>query len=92
MKLTQSEIEKDWHSRGFSCSLWTDPPGACWEDYVHDVDELLMVLEGEVEFEMKNKKSILPIGKEILIPAKVVHCVRNIGKTTSKWLYGYKYN
>lgn len=91
MKSNQTNIEKNWHERGFSCGLWTDPPGTCWEDYVHDVDELLMVLEGDVEFEMKGKKSILKIGEEILIPAHAVHCVRNVGKSTSKWLYGYKH-
>ena len=30
------------------------------------------------------------IGQEILIPAKVVHSVRNTGQTGSQWLYGYR--
>ena len=44
-------IAADWHSRGFSCDLWTDPPGQRWEGFTHDVDELVLVLEGEMEFE-----------------------------------------
>ncbi len=84
MKPKQTNIEKSWHERGFSCSLWTDAPGTRWEDYVHDVDELLVVLEGDVEFEMKGKKSVLRIGEEILIPARTTHSVRNVGKITSK--------
>jgi hypothetical protein len=28
----------DWASRGFSCALWTDPPGQRWEDFTHATD------------------------------------------------------
>ena len=42
-------VRSNWHSRGFGCDVWTDPPGQTWEDYRHAVDELVMVLEGEVE-------------------------------------------
>jgi mannose-6-phosphate isomerase-like protein (cupin superfamily) len=84
------KIRKDWQARDFSCDIWTDPPGQRWEDYRHDVDELFLVLEGEVELEMKGKISHLKPGEEILIPANTLHSVRNLGKTTSRWLYGYK--
>ena len=67
-----------------------DPPGQVWEDYVHDTDELFMVIEGEVELEMQNKKLRPKTGEEIFIPAHVVHSVRNIGGSISRWLYGYK--
>ncbi|KMP10505.1 cupin domain-containing protein [Candidatus Nitromaritima sp. SCGC AAA799-A02] len=83
-------IESDWHERGFSCDLWTDPPGQIWEDFVHSVDELLMVVEGTLEIEMQGKLLNPEIGEEIFIPADVVHSVRNVGGTTSRWLYGYK--
>jgi quercetin dioxygenase-like cupin family protein len=49
-----------------------------------------MVLEGEVEFEFDGQVLRPSVGEELLIPAGVVHSVRNIGKTTSRWLYGYK--
>jgi len=39
----RSQVEKNWDRRGFSCGLWTDPPGQVWEGYTHSVDELLMV-------------------------------------------------
>jgi len=39
---------------------------------------------------MQGKKFCPEPGKEILIPAKVVHSVRNLGKTSSRWFYGYK--
>ena len=83
-------VRSNWQSRGFGCDLWTDPPGQTWEDYRHAVDELVMVLEGEVEFEIDGHTFQPSVGEELLIPAGVVHSVRNIGNTTSRWLYGYK--
>jgi len=90
MSSDREKVKKDWNARGFSCDPWTDPPGQVWEGYVHDVDELLMVMEGKVEIEISGKKSVLAPGEEIFIPARAVHSVRNIGGTTSRWLYGYK--
>ena len=86
----QQKIALDWKARGFSFGVYTDPPGQVWKDFVHDSDELLMVVQGEVELEMQEETIRCSIGQEILIPAGVVHTVRNVGKTGSQWLYGYK--
>jgi len=86
----RSKIEKDWLVRGFSCGLWVDPPGQVWEDFTHDVDELLMVAEGALELEIEGRVFRPKVGEEILIPARANHSVRNIGGTTARWLYGYK--
>jgi cupin 2 domain-containing protein len=83
-------IEKEWRSKGYSFGLWSDPPGQVWKDYVHSTDELFMVLGGEVEIEMNGKTLRPQPSKEVLIPAQTVHTVRNIGRTTSQWLYGYQ--
>ena len=83
-------IRSTWHSRGFSCDVWNDPSGQVWENYTHAVDELVMVLEGEVEFEISGKILQPVVGEEVFIPAGAVHSVRNKGITTSRWLYGYR--
>jgi cupin 2 domain-containing protein len=62
--------------------LWIDPPGRVWSDFVHDTDEIVMLLEGEQECEFG--------GEEMLIPAGTRHAARNVGGVTPKWLYGYK--
>ena len=49
-----------------------------------------MVVEGEVELEMQGRVLRPKSGEEILIPARAVHSVRNVGETTARWLYGYK--
>ncbi|WP_455245250.1 cupin domain-containing protein [Petrachloros mirabilis] len=85
-------IRSFWHSRGFSCDIWTDSPGQVWEDYRHTVDELVMVLEGDVEFEIGGKVFRPAIGEELFIPAGVLHSVRNKARTISRWLYGYSVN
>ena len=84
------KIKKDWHTRGYSFGVWTDSPGQQWKDFVYEVDELFIVVNGPVELEMMGKKWCPDPGEEVLIPAQVTHSVRNIGQTGSRWLYGYK--
>ena len=52
MIIDQSAVRKDWYGRGFSCDIWIDPSGKFWADFVHDTDELLMLIDGEIELEM----------------------------------------
>jgi quercetin dioxygenase-like cupin family protein len=89
-KIDIEKISEDWQSRGFSCGVWVDPPRQIWEDFMHSMDELVLVLEGDVEFEIDGKVHHPEPGEELLIPAKALHSVRNLGNTTSRWLYGYK--
>ena len=92
MIIDHSAIRKDWYGRGFSCDIWIDPPGKIWADFVHDTDELLMLIDGEIELEMDGNALHPKIGNEILIPAGMHHTVRNIRSVTNHWFYGYKYN
>ncbi len=84
------KIRTNWEARGYSCGLWVDPPGRVWADFVHDTDELVMVVAGEQEFEMDGKPIRPRIGEELLIPAKTRHTARNVGTVTSRWFYGYR--
>lgn len=88
--MQRANVERDWRARGFSCGLWTDPPGQVWKDYVHDCDELFMVVEGEVELEVGDRSRRPSVGEEVLIPARTLHTVRNVGPGTARWLYGYR--
>ncbi|MFZ0887480.1 MAG: cupin domain-containing protein [Candidatus Binataceae bacterium] len=84
------KVEQDWRARGFSCDLWVDPPDRVWRDYLHDVDELLMVVEGELEVGIEGRIHRAKPGVELFIPAHARHTVRNIGGTTARLLYGYR--
>jgi hypothetical protein len=45
--VNQAEVRQRWAGRGFSCDLWVDSPGRVWNDFVHECDELVMLVEGE---------------------------------------------
>lgn len=86
----RQDVAKRWAEEGFSCDLWVDPPGQKWEDFIHDVDEMVFVIEGTMEFEINGRKRILKPGDEVFIPAGSTHSARNKGKITARWYYGYR--
>lgn len=86
----RQRIARDWASRGFSCELWVDPPEQRWEDFVHATDEVVVVLEGDMEFEIEGRLHRPKAGEELFIPAGARHSARNIGATTARWLFGYR--
>jgi quercetin dioxygenase-like cupin family protein len=88
-KIDTAAVAREWAARGYSCETWIDPPGQVWADFVHDVDELVMPVVGEVEFEVAGKAFRPQLGEEVFIPANAVHTVRT-GPTGSRWLYGYR--
>ena len=90
MTWDRQQIADNWMSRGFSCELWTDPPGQSWEAFTHATDEVVVVLEGEMEFEVAGEVRHPEPGEELFIPAGAVHSARNIGSSTARWLFGYR--
>jgi mannose-6-phosphate isomerase-like protein (cupin superfamily) len=83
-------VRIDWIQRGFSCDTWVDPPGQCWEDFQHATDELMLLISGQLELVVDGRIWEPKIGEEVFIGAGVNHSVRNIGGSTTRWLYGYK--
>jgi hypothetical protein len=53
--MNRKDVQANWAQRGFSCGLWTDPPGQRWENFVHNTDEVVMVVYCDVEFEIGGK-------------------------------------
>ena len=80
----------DWRQRGFSCALWTDPPGQVWADFVHPVDEWLLPVDGELERTVQGRTWRPALGEEAFVPAGAPHPVRNAGGPTRRWVYGYR--
>ena len=83
-------IKADWTSRGYSFEYWIDPPGQVWRDFVHDVDELVILIEGEIELALDGKKTRPVAGEEVLISAGTRHTVSNVGGGSSRWCFGYR--
>ncbi len=83
-------VAREWAGEGFTCDLWIDPPGQEWIDFVHPVDEVVVVQEGALEFEVEGAKALLGPGDEVFIPAGALHSMRNVGGTVARWFYGYR--
>lgn len=86
--VNETQVDSNWYARGFTCDRRCDPPGQAWADYVHDVDELVLVVEGDVEVDIKGKTYRLKPGQELLVPACVPHTIRNVGTSDATWLKG----
>jgi len=84
------QVAVRWSQDGYSCNLWVDPPGQVWTDFVHPVDELVYVVEGELEMTVSGVTSRMVAGQECHIPAGAVHTLKNVGGVTARWLYGYR--
>ena len=87
--VNREEVSRDWKTRGYSCDLFTDPPGREWNGFVHATDELVTVVEGEMQMTVGGETVIARPGDEVFIPRGAVHSVKNIHNGTSRWLYGY---
>ena len=74
------QIKQDWNSRAYSFGVFRDPPGQVWTDFVHKVDELVVLAEGEIELEIEGKATRPKIGEEVFIPANALHTVRHVGR------------
>jgi mannose-6-phosphate isomerase-like protein (cupin superfamily) len=88
-KIDRAVVRADWAAQGFSCEVWVDPPNQVWHDFQHDVDELVLLLEGDLTIELGGRTVRLAVGDELLIPANTRHTVRN-ADSTARWLYGYR--
>jgi mannose-6-phosphate isomerase-like protein (cupin superfamily) len=89
-KIDLESLREAWSRRGYSCEVWIDPPGQVWHDFVHDVDELVQLVEGTCQIEMNERCLRLEAGDELLIPAHTRHTVRNCGEGPARWLHGFR--
>ncbi|HEB53736.1 MAG TPA: cupin domain-containing protein [bacterium] len=88
-KIDLAATRSEWASRGYSCELWIDPPDQVWKDFEHDVDELILLVEGNCQIELDGRVVRMSAGDELMIPAGTRHTVRNCGDGPARWLHGY---
>ncbi len=87
--LNRDEVAQSWSRRGYSCDVFTDPPGREWNDFVHATNELVMVLDGTLKLTIQGEEFIAQPGDEVFIPKGACHSVKNVADKTTYWLYGY---
>lgn len=88
--VSAAAVRRDWRARGFSCETFVDPPWREWNDFVHDTDELVTVIEGRLRFLMNGQVHEIEAGDELFIPKGVLHSVHNIHRGATRWLFGYR--
>ena len=66
--------------------------GKGWSDPGHQGDEVFIVLEGEMEISLGDKKYRPEIGEEFLVTAQESHTTLNTGKETNRfyWIHDYE--
>ena len=85
-----TDIKSAWTSRGYSFECWSDPPGRVWSDFVHEVDELVILIEGQIEIELAGVAVRPQPGEEVLIPARTRHTVTNVGDVSNRCCFVYR--
>ncbi len=78
-----------WRARGYSCHSFDDPPGQAWNDFVHETNELVTVVEGRLELIVEQERFVVEPGDEAFIPRHARHSVRNLSEGRTHWLFGY---
>jgi mannose-6-phosphate isomerase-like protein (cupin superfamily) len=89
-RVDRDVVSTDWACRGYSCELWVDPPDRVWHDFQHEVDLLLLLLQGAIQIELPDRTVRLEVGDEIAIPAHTRFTIRHAGEHPARWLHGYR--
>lgn len=89
LPVDREAVAQNWRGRGYSCHDFVDPPGRAWLDFLHDCNEVLTVMEGRLELEVKGRRVVVSPGDEVFIPKGASHSVFNVHDGATVWLYGY---
>ena len=85
----RDSVASNWRSRGYDCHHFSDPPGQEWNDFVHQTNELVTVVDGQLKLTVGNQTVLIQPGDEVFIPRGATHSVQNCNNTKTTWLFGY---
>lgn len=92
----QQQKKMAFQQEGFHSVFFADSPSLVWTVTFHSnfqADLYLVALKGEMELTIEGMDSISMIyEKKYRIPLGKYHSIQNIGKTTSCWVYLFKYS
>lgn len=88
--MNSEALKQDFINRGYSFDIFIDPPGQRWMGFTHTVDEIVVVLEGEVTLTVNGIDHTPKVGEEVFIPAHALHDVVTSNTSGSRWAYGYR--
>jgi quercetin dioxygenase-like cupin family protein len=84
-----TSVAAHWRAQGYSCHTMTDPAGQEWNDFTHETNEYVTIVEGRLKLILNGEALEAGPGDLIFIPRHVVHSVRNICDSQTTWMFGY---
>ena len=69
----EAEARQLLESEGYRPFLWSDSPGTRYPEHLHDCDECILVLEGEIRFDAGGERHILKRGDRLYLPRGTRH-------------------
>ena len=76
-------------AEGFEAFVWRDEPGADYRPHVHDHDESLWVIAGEITFGADGRDYRLGPGDRLMLPGGTVHTAR-AGRDGAQYVIGQR--
>jgi quercetin dioxygenase-like cupin family protein len=76
-------------AEGFEAFVWRDEPGADYRAHVHDHDESLWVIAGEITFGAGGQEYRLGPGDRLMLPGGTLHTAR-AGRDGARYVIGQR--
>ena len=70
---TEESVRRRLEEDGFSAFCWTDPPCAHYDEHVHDRDESIWLVAGQMRFGAGGRELVLGPGDRLMLPAGTRH-------------------
>lgn len=87
---SEAEAEATLSKEGYDCFIWTDVPGVVYEEHVHEIDECLWVIRGQIIFKIDEQDITLDAGDRLYLPARTKHSAKVPRNGAVTYLIGQK--
>ena len=89
LPVVANNIQAAWQQEGFDFGIFRDPPGQEWNDFIHDTDEYVLVVDGTLTISVGAQTADCEAGDLVRIPRGAVHSLKTTSAGGSGWFYGY---
>jgi mannose-6-phosphate isomerase-like protein (cupin superfamily) len=89
--ISQDAVRRDWTARGYTYPR-VQPYAQGWSrpEHTHDVDLVMTLLSGRMEFVFGERRVVVEPGDELLYPAHTLHSAKNISDGPTQMLESLK--
>lgn len=83
-------LERLLKEEGYRTEVRVDDPETCYEDFVHEEDQVVWVVSGRAKITVEEEAVLLSVGDRALIRACVAHSLQVAGEDRLLWIAGFK--